>query len=319
MTNFEDNTKTLKTLIKKTKKSGKQAWEAGEILNHIFALKEYKEKYKTFNSYTSKEFDIKEETAQQYITIYKKIPIDMITDKMLVSHLYTIAEMQDILKVQILGILRLEEDESKVTYDGDIVLIFKQVLEQAKSSLSDKEAKELFKFIKKLDLQENERRKRAKNNPLERAERLETILLHKNYKSLTELYHYSPISEQGLVGLFCTNFHLIKQETFHFNDIKSSFEAIIYIRTEYPDAQILIKKEVRDIDIYSDHNNYQKINIEFELNSFNYWRHKHHESESSEKCDMIICWEIDKIPTETVSTPILCIKELLETGKIELH
>ena len=34
---------------------------------------------------------------------------------------------------------------------------------------------------------------------------------------------------------------------------------------------------------------------------------------------MIICWEIDKIPTETVSTPILCIKELLETGKIELH
>jgi len=61
----------------------------------------------------------------------------------------------------------------------------------------------------------------------------------------------------------------------------------------------------------------KELSIEFELDSFNYWKHKHHEA--TEKCDMIICWEIGKAFKEINMPPILSIRELLETGKITLH
>ena len=61
----------------------------------------------------------------------------------------------------------------------------------------------------------------------------------------------------------------------------------------------------------------KELSIEFELDSFNYWRHKHHEA--TEKCDMIICWEIGKAFKKINMPPILSIRELIETGEIILH
>ncbi|MEJ6487983.1 hypothetical protein N0Y54_43360 [Nostoc punctiforme UO1] len=319
MTNFEEDTKKLKVLIDNTKKSGKQAWEAGEILSSILEGRRYKSNYKSFNDYTKREFNIQEETAKQYILIYQKIPIDLITDKMLVSHLYTIAEMQDVLKKQILNTLNLVEkesnDQNRLPYDGEMVLIFKQILESAKTVLNESELKKLFDFIKNKDNQEKNRRKRAKTDP-ETSPKLETLSLHKKYQCLPGLYLYTPISEQGLVGLFCTAFHLIKGESFLYKNYNVIFNKIVYIRTEFPDARVTIIKDLHNLSIFfEDEEEY--IYIEFELNSFNFWRHKHHES--TEECHLIVCWEIDKMPVETTRPPILSVKDLLKTGKIELY
>lgn len=321
MANFEEDTKQLKTLINNTKKSGKEAWKAGELLFEIDIARRYKSIYKNFNQYTKKEFGINGDTAQKYIKIYQLIPIKKITDNMLVSHLYTITEMKEKFREEVLDILALEGkangDKETPPYDGDIVIIFKNILESAKSSLDKNKFKEIFNFIKQLDAQENKRRENSRRNPLKDAIKLQELSVHNKYKPTLNLYQLAPISEQGLVGLFCTIFHLLQKEKFTYKDYTINFEQIIYIRTEYPDAKIGISKSINPVNnTFGEKDECKMIDIEFELNSFNYWRHKHHQS--SENCDMIICWKMDKLPIEVEIPPVLCLKDVLESGKIKL-
>lgn len=322
MANFEADTKTLKTLINNTKKSGKQAWEAGKILKNIDKNNLYtQKKYKRFSQYTNKEFRITEGTARQYISVCNNISKDKITDNMLVSHLYTIAEMDENHRVGVLDALAVAENENggKIPYDGDIVMIIANLLKGIEPSLEEEDYKEIYNFIKQQDDKENEfrkRRKRIVKNPSEVADELDNLSINEKYKSILNLYKFVPISEQGLVGLFCTIFHLLKKEGFLYKDETAYFEQIVYIRTEFPDARIRINKNpTADCD---EQNNCQSLDIEFELNSFNYWRHKHHKDEK--ECDMIICWEIDNPPKklEVELPPILCLKDILESGKIKL-
>lgn len=322
MANFETDTKILKTLIKNTKKSGKEAWKAGKILLDIYCFSRYKLKYEKFSQYTKKEFGINEETAHKYMKISENIPFEKITENMLVSHLYTISEMGKGFREKVLDILALEGkangNKDALSYDGEMLVIFKNMLEAAKTELSKEGCKEIFNAIKQLDGQEDERRKNVRKNPLEEGIELQKLQIHDKYKSIFKLYQLTPVSEQGLVGLFCTIFHLLQKEEFQYKNSIISFEQIIYIRTEFPDAQIAITDILNLSETYYNkgQDDCKSIDIEFELNSFNYWRHKH--DESGERCHMIICWEVDRLPVELEIPPVLCLKEVLESGKIEL-
>ena len=218
---FEESTTKLKKIITKTQKSAKQAWEAGEILRDIRNKQDFMPKYQKFKDYTKEEFNITDNTAEQYIKIREKIPLEMITDNMLVSHLYTIAEMQCELKDKVLKTLRWAEDniqsKNKVPYDGDVVLVVKQIVESAKeNSLSDDIIKEIFKEILNQDIEEKKRKIRDKKNPLKEAIPIDKLTIHKSFQKVPSIYSYAPISEQGLVGLFCTIFHVIREKTINY-------------------------------------------------------------------------------------------------------
>ncbi len=337
MPNFDELTTELKKIITNTQKSAKQAWQAGETLRDIRTNKNFKPKYKNFNDYTKKEFNITDNTAEQYIKIYEKIPLEMITDNMLVTHLSTLAEMPDELKYKVLKTMRWAEEENKiqgknkVPYDADMVLVLKQIVESIKenSLLSQDIFNKIFKYILNQDIKDSEHRTRHKKDPLKEAIPIDKLRIHKSFKKVSSIYSYAPISEQGLVGLFCTIFHILKKKTINYEGKQYNFSKILYIRVEFPDAKIELTRKsigqqlslfpsVDDIDSLSSVDNIDiKLDIEFELESFNYWRHKHHEA--TEKCDMIICWEIDKICQGINMPPILSIKELLETGEVTLH
>lgn len=337
MDSFEQNTTKLKGLIGRTQKSGKQAWEAGKILKNIYIEKVFLTKYETFKEYTKKEFNIQEYTAHQYIKIYEEIPFEMITNNMLISHLYTIAEMRDDLKNQVLETMRCVEKASpmanKIPYDGDVILIFKQIVESAKNSLSNEVLKQIFDDILEEEIKKNKYKQRDRKNPLKDAISIERLAIHSSLqKQVLSIYSYAPISEQGVVGLFCAIFHLLKDFEITYKKRTWNFDKIIYVRTEFPDAKIKLKPILSqgnllnisrcendlklDVEFQLDTFDELDIDIEFELDSFNYWRHKHHES--SEKCDMIICWEVGRLFQGIDIPPILSIKEILETGKMTL-
>ena len=337
MANFDELTTELKKIITNTQKSAKQAWQAGETLRDIRTNKNFKSKYENFNDYTKKEFNITANTAEQYIKIYEKIPLEMITDNMLVSHLYTLAEMPDELKNKVLKTMRWAEEniksknsENKVPYDGNMVLVLKQIIESAKenSLLSDDILQEIFIESLNQDIEDSNRRTRHKKDPLKEAIPIDKLPIHNSFKEVSSIYSYAPISEQGLVGLFCTIFHILRKKTINYKGKQYNFSRILYIRVEFPDAKIELTKSIAqqlswfpsvdDIDLFGSVDNINiKLDIEFELESFNYWRHKH--QEATENCDMIICWEIGKSFKEINMPPILSIKELLEIGEIILH
>lgn len=363
MTNFQERTNKLKKIITKTQKSAKQAWEAGSILREIRNNQAFKPQYDQFKEYTKKEFNITHNTAEQYIKIHEKIPLEMITDNMLVSHLYTIAEMKNDLRYKVLETMRWAEEniksKDKIPYDGDVVLVIKQIVECAKeNALSDDILQEIFQAILSEDLKETKRKARDKKNPLEEAIPIYQLTIHESFKNILSLYSYAPISEQGLVGLFCTIFHILRDKIINYEGKEYNFYRIVYVRVEFPDALIELKKYIKpdcsstnqdDLKEPNSHHIYpeylysgslssevhievkkldyqgsqctsprlKQIYVEFELDSFNYWRHKHHEAAA--KCDMIICWEIGKSFKEINMPPILSIRELIETGKINLH
>ena len=328
MANFDELTTELKKIITNTQKSAKQAWQAGKTLGDIRTNKNFKPKYKNFNDYTKKEFNITANTAELYIKISEKIPEGMITDNMLVTHLYTIAEMLEDLIDQVLKTMQWAEknilSENKIPYDRDVVLILKNIVESVKEnlSLSDDTLNEIFKQILNQDDEDTKRRARHKKDPLQEAIRIDNLMIDESFKEVSSIYPYAPISEQGLVGLFCTIFHILRKKTIDYKGRKYNFSRILYVRVEFPDARIEltpedIAQQLSEFGSVDDTKGDIGLDIEFELESFNYWRHKHHEA--PEKCDMIICWEMGKSFKEIDMPPILSIKELLETGKITLH
>jgi hypothetical protein len=338
MANFDELTTELKKIITNTQKSAMQAWKAGKTLQDIRTKKNFKSKYKNFNAYTKKEFNITDNTAEQYIKIYEKIPLEMITDNMLVSHLYTLAEMPKELKNKVLKTMRWAEEniksknsKNKLPYNGNMVLVLKQIIESAKenSLLSEDILQEIFRESLNQDIEDRERRARHKKDPIKEAIPIDNLAIHESFKEVSSIYSYAPISEQGLVGLFCTIFHILKKETIDYKGKPYNFSKILYIRVEFPDAKIELTPKpidqqlslfpsVDDIDSLGSVDNIDiKLDIEFELHSVNYWKHKHHEA--TEKCDMIICWETGKVFEAINRPPILSIKELLKSGEIILH
>jgi hypothetical protein len=129
------------------------------------------------------------------------------------------------------------------------------------------------------------------------------------------LYAFEPTTEQGVVGLFCTIFHLIAQPEFKFNFHKQiiSFSRIQKIQTAFPDALI----ECIEYDKKDNRIGLCDLYVEFEYKSHNYIEHLHHVT-PKKSCGMVICWE-NNWNDEKPYVHILSIKELLEKGQIILH
>jgi hypothetical protein len=183
---------------------------------------------------------------------------------------------------------------------------------------TEKEEKTKKKEIEKLSKLNN-------SEPFYHGDKLEC----KYFCDLSNLIDYEPVDEQSLVGIFCLLFHLIATESLSFPlKLKDSeekysqycFSSFYIIRQSYPDAVINVRK--------ISNGRLTSINVEFEFRSLNFIRHDHL-NKSDIKCHLIICWE-DNIKNSTLEKylnkmkenqkfpQILSVKNLLETGKIEL-
>ena len=107
-------------------------------------------------------------------------------------------------------------------------------------------------------------------------------------------------------------FYLIKEKNIKFlwRNYQISFSKIIDVKVSFPDA------EIEFFNYENSRTGKIRLNVEFEYESINYIKHQHHRE--FEKCDLIICW-LNNWSSPAYYAPILCIKELLETGEINLH
>jgi len=304
MENLQEKTRYLEYLISNAKKSAIDTYEAGKMLDEIRKKEGFLPQYKSFNEYTQKSFCINESTADKYIEIYKKIPHNYITENILVTHLYLVTEMKDESKrIQMLKAMNSIEKSGKSKkhpYDYETVLSVKQIIEESKDgTYSDKDTTNLLQELTKKK-QEQSRRKFKLS--------MGSCIKESKIKGIEDLYTNNPVDEQGLVGLFCTIFHLIKYKPFLYYGRHISFSKILYIRSSFPDAKI----EVVTDDEKTDH-----LNIEFEFESMRYLRHKH--DKAKDACHIIICWKNDWDYKKEIERPkILSVQELIKEGNIIL-
>lgn len=145
--------------------------------------------------------------------------------------------------------------------------------------------------------------------PNKTGKRIESIF----FPSICEMYEHEPVLEMGVVGLFCAMFHLLLETKFNYGGAKNwRLKSIIYVRNEFPDAVMKLINEKGETSL---------LQVEFELYTANYISHSHTDSEK--ECHLIIAWEDNLNRTKMQKfgkkiPPILSIKKLLETGKIEL-
>jgi hypothetical protein len=158
-----------------------------------------------------------------------------------------------------------------------------------------------------------------------------------HFPEIKSIYSREPIDEQGLVGLFCTIFPIIKTNNLTIKCLdyldflgihkkeqsQLQFLKIKGIRTRFPDA--IIEFNICDPRLKT--TGTTELFVEFEFESFNYIRHKHHDSK--ERCHLIVCWKHEELSqwknwknlscNKTQPLPfILSVKNLLETGEINL-
>jgi len=301
---IEEKTKELKPLLNRAKNSALDAWNAGEILNNI--LHEYfnKNEYK-FENYTNKEFGVSFITARKYIDLYTKIDKRMITENMLVTHLYPLLDVDDVsLRIQLVEIIcSMKDKQRKITgKDVDEIINLIEVSENIKTR--DDIEKEFIKII-----DENKHRRATSRYSYDRKGK---PIKSEYFSEVLDLFPNIPIDEQGLVGLFCSMFSLLREKEFKLRKYLIKFSRIEYIRAEFPDGQIVaVNAKNPDEEI--------TINVEFEYESRNYIRHGHHKVKNK-KCDLIICWHNNLAEDKSLEgiPLILSIKKVLSEGKIEL-
>ncbi|SEH07619.1 hypothetical protein [Candidatus Venteria ishoeyi] len=305
MSNINAQTYQLKTLIKKTKNSGKDAWVAGKILNELFE-KDFNKNSSKFDNYTKNEFKIAGVTAKKYINIFKTISLEKIPEDILITHLYILLDTQtdirlNILKVMTEGVF----GKNKIPMGVDLKGLINNL--EAKNKSSEKDIKQELEKI----LSQNKKRRGHKNKRTTFDEYGMPIISN-YFNEITRLFPNEPISEQGLVGLFCAMFFILKKLEFNHENKVINFESIVYIRTPYPDARIQAINRVN--------NNLITLDVEFELNSSNYIKHGHHK-EKNKKCDLIICWDnnLDKSSSYNSIPNVLSLKNLFNEGNIRLY
>lgn len=309
MSDLQDKTQKLKKLIDPEKQNAKRAWDAGNLLLPIFQKEEYKPNYQSFSDYTLAEFKVSEDTARKYISIFKAFPKNLITNKMAISHLHALLNVEQTMRNCLLNVMcQLEKDnnDSKYPpYTEKSLINVKRLLSSVKSDkkLSKEEIKELLQQeVSKMSVgrKEDDKINFRMGPPLKAV----------HFPELVELYTSEPIDEQGFVGLFCTMFPLMKEKDlkFKFGKYLIKFSKILCIRTPFPDAKM-------EFLIDSKKNVITQLDIEFEFNSYSYRDHL----KSKKKCDLIICWKHDWEDQRFIRPPILSIKDVLETGIITLH
>ncbi|GAK59303.1 hypothetical protein U27_06280 [Candidatus Vecturithrix granuli] len=343
MGHLEQKTQRLRDLIGQASNSGKIFWSIGENLFSIKKEREYVPSYPSFETYIRKELSINEKKAQGYIEIYHTFKDEDITDLMLISHLRYISKLSTYLRTKLLGSMRkLEEigskgnvsqqEEIQFSYDA----IKKETIQSSVNS-TDKsnppyimeDLKSTINIVSRLTKNPEEISQQQFTSILENSiqrrtqiQRLGKIkdkhgeaLNSRWFPRLQKLFQYEPINEAGFVALFCTMFHQLQdiKLSFDFDNGKIYFHRIGLVRSAFPDAKIICRSEEKPDE-------FPELNIEFEFASSRYLSHGH--DKDNERCDMIICWIHDFPEKELFTTPlppILCVKELLDTGKIALH
>lgn len=340
--NLDKKTQKIDKLINKTN-SGKNAWTAGSLLHEIKKGEEYKAKQITsFAAYVRKELNISETKASAYIKVYLTYDEEDIGELMLVTHLSYLSEQNQNIRECLLAALRKidkkkvnktkvrlnakpsdkndlfanfgkknvsEKEELRPDYDKEIITTSVNLLDSAEKK-GLKITEDLADAAVDTATEISKRNFETLKLPNKTGQKLESVF----FKDLCNLFEYEPVSEMGLVSLFCTMLYSIRQIDFEYNKTtKLKFKAIQYVRTAFPDAAI---------KFVSNKNEETILNVEFEFNTTNYLLHEHNKSDK--ECHLIITWQNDlnKKKIEQfgqILPPIISVKNLLLNGKIMLE
>lgn len=310
--NIEQKTVKLKELIKLADSSGQSAWQSGKILYPIKTSEEYKKlkNYGSFKRYVEGEFGINDTTANVYIKISNTFS-ESDVQKLASSNLKVISEIENTsLRKQVIEAFSSEDPKNyKVK---DVIATIASLPENC-----DYTQNEIKGIIKNTvtDRIKDERTKRKRNRDVKIGKPLKSVAM----PHLPSIIEKEPINEMGVVALFCILFQNLTNAPFNRNGEIYFFKTIQYVQTAFPDARILCRvRDKKEADVYLD--------VEFEYYSYEYINHEHHKSPKHKDCAMIICWEDNTTNHETRSAsaiaqelpPILELKDLLETGEINL-
>jgi hypothetical protein len=305
---FDKKTTEIKDIIGLADKSGVAARKAGELLSEIKKKESYKSKYGSFESYCETAFRITYTTAQAYIQIFLSFTEEEVT-LLLVENLKTIADIKNkVLRSQVVRAFASEDDKSYKVKD----VIATVALIQSEKKFDYEEIKQtVSNTLKQLTQEKTKRKERSKSvkfgEPIESEAQPE----------IHTLIEKQPISEMGVVGLFCLLFRDFRAAPFKINGEIHYFKTIKYVQVGFPDACIICRVDDKKATN-------TELQIEFEYQSFEYIAHKHHHSDK--ECDMIVCWEdnaksdTNRSKSEVVKNmpPVFELKSFLKTGKIEL-
>lgn len=359
---------TLTKLIKQEKEKGKTAWTIGKLLSDLKGQRSAQVKKpdllanfeNDFESYVSETFVFSKAQTERRMEIHRWIKdSNLITEKMLISHLEQVIRLknekaiEDLLKD--LAKTEKENKNEKNPYNKGIIASvvskhqqlsqhqkplqkqsnYNLPLKSDDSSESNKNEKSTeidFNFLEALNTEISDYESQREQKKNQRSDIWGPDLKTSYFPEIENIYSKEPIDEQGLVGLFCTIFPIIKSQNLTIKCLdylkflqlsgtqELKFFKIKGIRTRFPDAII----EFAFFDYKFTKEKRTELFIEFEFESYNYIRHKHYDSE--EKCHLIVCWKHDELSRENWKKIyyfkplpfILSVKNLLETGEINL-
>lgn len=352
-TDLDKKTERIDKLINKTNSgknswlAGKLLYEIKQ--NEEFKDKQIT----SFATYTRRELNISETKAYAYIKIYLTYEEDDIGELMLVTHLIYLTEQNQNIREKLLKALKRVDDKKiskrnqntlfseknadnqknttnntdkependstkspkedlRPDYDKDVITTSVNLLNSAEKNhiqVTDDLAKKAIEFA--TEVAEKATQRNFEN--LKLPNKMGPKLKCQNFPTLCDLFTFEPVLEIGLVSLFCTMFHLIREIKFQYNKNNLYFKSIEYVRTAFPDAGIRCVNEQKQETL---------LNVEFELNTTNYLLHEHNKSDR--ECHLIIAWEHDlnKSKIEEFGQklpPIISIKQVIETGQITLY
>ncbi|MBD2011941.1 hypothetical protein NDI40_17240 [Microcoleus vaginatus ZQ-A3] len=329
-----------------------------------------------FESLVAENFGLRKDETELRMAIFNGITnSDLITKKMTISHLAQVIRLDDKnAREELLKALRemeKEKDKEKENKNGKYsepytVQIIASIVSQYKNYLKEQsnnkksndnlplysdesyesnkneESRQIdFSFINALytERSHSEWRQKEKSNN-NRLDIWGPDLKTSYFREIESIYGQEPIDEQGLVGLFCTLFPILKSNNLNIQCLdclkalkvnkihqrQLNFSKIKGIRTRFPDAIIVFN--ICDRNDVKTTLGIRELSVEFEFESFNYIRHEHYDDKV--ECDLIVCWKHEELSqwerwkksyfyNKSTRLPfILSVKNLLETGEINL-
>ena len=326
-----------------------------------------------FESLVAEKFGLGKDETDLRMAIFNGITnSDLITKKMTISHLRQVIRLDDKnAREELLKALReMEKEKEKENKNGkysepytvpiiaSIVSQYKNYLkeqsnnkqsndnlplysdESNESNKNEESPQTDFSFINALytEISDSEWKKEKSNN--NRLDIWGPDLKTSYFREIESIYAKEPIDEQGLVGLFCTLFPILKSNNLNIQCLdclkflqvnkihqrQLKFSKIKGIRTRFPDA--IIEFNICDRNDVKTTLGTRELSVEFEFESYNYIFHKHYKDKV--ECDLIVCWKHEELShwaswknsysyNKSKRLPfILSVKNLLETGEINL-
>lgn len=303
---IQKKTDEINERLRKTKNSTLTAWEIGQDLNKLF-VEDFDEDEGRFKEHLLKsKMELGLDTAKKYMQLSKEINKEDISEHMIVSHLYPLLDVKEVsVRVHLLKIMKDRHQElTSVNFTAKNVNSLVNFCELTKDVTIEKIEDQVNKIINE-KINEKQKKKERKNRLDRNGKRIKSDY----FPDLLDFFPNEPIDEQGLVGLFCSMFPLLRDQKFQMDKYTIRFDKIQYIRTQFPDARIEAENVKKGCFV--------QIHTEFEYQSKNFFTHKHHEVKNKQ-CDLIVCWE-DNLNSSYKGIPlVLSMQNVLQEGKIEL-